>query len=211
MSTFSTGNLHHKFTLPEGSPPELIAVIENAVRDVFQRHGPGAFWAPREAAIVHEVGHTIVGTHEGLTIQSVRVFSRPGNAWSGWCAEEEGQWMSNPGTSAENDLSRARVVIAGLAGEAITGLDRPGSSLDEVVVSQLLGHNAAAKLHDPTLSEFHVYAERLWHEQVWGVAIAILRINREPFLQLAKHLQQTDKIKGGKLRSVLAQVRRIAP
>jgi hypothetical protein len=69
------------------------------------------------------------------------------------------------------------------------------------------------KLADPSLSDaaYDDFAKRLWYEQVWDVTIAILRANRGPFQQLADHLHRTEKIKGGKLRAVLAQIRRIAP
>jgi hypothetical protein len=218
MSTASTGNFPHKFELPKGTPPEIIAVIENAARNAIDHHGVPAFEMSRNAAIAHEAGHVIVAAHEGVNFQSVRIFSRSmppfGEVWGGWCAEEDGkEWTTGPDTSAESDLSRARIIVAGLAGEAACRLDKPGSSLDELVLSQVVGHNAAAKLYNPTLSdaEFSAYEERLWHEQVWGVAVAILCANRKPFMRLADHLHQHERIKGGKLRNVLAQVRRIAP
>src|SRR5262245_48258520 len=194
-------------------------MIVDATRRALDRHGVSAFEMSREAAVAHEVGHTIVATHEGLIIQSVRIFSRPmpppfGTAWGGWCAEKDStEWTTGPDTSAESDLSRARIIIAGLAGEAVVGLDKPGSSLDELALSQLIGINAGVKLGDPTLSdEAHsAFVQRLWHERVWGVAIAILSNNREPFIQLANLLYQRERVNGGKLRSVLAQIRRIAP
>jgi hypothetical protein len=201
--------------LPKGTPPELIAIIEDAMRDTLDRHGASAFMASREAAIAHEAGHTIVMTHEGLTVESVRIFSRSvllGRAWSGWCAEKDGEWTSGPDTSAESDLSRARVIIAGLAGEAITRLDTPGSSLDELALSQFIGHNAAAKLADPHLSdaEYDAFVQQLWHERVWRRTLAILDANRDPFMRLVEHLHRHETVKGSKLRAVLAQIRRIA-
>jgi hypothetical protein len=153
-------------------------------------------------------------------MQSVRIFSRPtpvGTAWGGWCTpipEDDKEWTTGPDSSVESDLSRARIIIAGLAGEAVTGLDKPGSSLDELVLSQVIGHNAAVKRGiDPMLSEaaYHAFVKQFWNEQVWDVAIAILRANHGPFQQLAGHLLRREKIKGDKLRTVLDQVRRITP
>jgi hypothetical protein len=219
MSTQSTANSLAS-VLPKGAPPELIANIENACHDAFARHGVSAFEMSREAAIAHEIGHTIVMAHEGLAVQSVRVFFRSmpifGNVWGGWCAEKDGkEWTSGPDTSAESDLSRARIVIGGLAGEVACRLDKPGSSLDELVLSQWLGIYAASKLGNRMLSDTeninNAYAQQLWQERVWRVALDILFGNREPFMRLVEHLQQHERIKGGKLRSVLAQVRRIAP
>ena len=54
--------------LQQGAPPELLSAIEDAARNVLDRHGKTAFAAPRELAILHETGHAIVGTHEGFTI-----------------------------------------------------------------------------------------------------------------------------------------------
>jgi hypothetical protein len=205
---------------PHGAPPEFINAYAQATRNVLERHGPSAFEAPRDAAITHEVGHAIVGTHEEFTIRSVRVFARsvnqwplPGTLWGGRCLESGGNWTTGPDSSAANDLRRARFIIAGLAGETAARLDRPGSSLDELIFSQIVGANAASKLADYSKlrddAEYTEYVKCLWHEQVWGVVIAILRANWEVFNQLAVLLQQHEQVRGGKLRKVLAQVRRI--
>jgi hypothetical protein len=162
------------------------------------------------------MGHAIVAAHEGLTVRSVTIFPRSvpnvGLAWGGWCMDAGGTWTSDPDSTADEDLRRARIVIAGLAGEAMAGCDLPGSSLDELALSQLIGINAAVKLGDPALSdEAHsAYVQRLWHEQVWGVTISILRANYEPFNALVQALHEKEKVKGARLRQVLAQVRRIA-
>ena len=55
--------------LPKGTPPELIAAIEDATRKAFNSHGLSAFEMSRDAALAHEVGHTIVATAEGLVIR----------------------------------------------------------------------------------------------------------------------------------------------
>ena len=79
--------------------------------------------------------------------------------------------------------------------------------------SQLVGLNAAAKLDDdPDQSdeEYSAYAQRLWHERVWNAALAILFANEEPFNRLVQALHEKEKVKGARLRHVLAQVRRVA-
>src|SRR5262249_38257734 len=138
----ASAQAHLLSILPKGVPPAAAVVIEEAALKAFTSHGPSAFEMSRTAAIVHECGPTIVGTAEGMTIGSVRIFSRStpfGDAWGGWCAEKhKTEWTSGPDSSVEEDLSRARIIVAGLAGEAICGKDRPGSSIDELVVSQLL-------------------------------------------------------------------------
>lgn len=196
------------------APPELKAIVESAVRGALAQHGPSAFAQPQEAAIAHEVGHAVVGAYEGLFIENVSVFSRrvPSqvDTWGGWVSCDGPAWRTGPDTSAANDLSAARMIIAGLAGEAICRLDKPGSSLDELALSQLVGLNAATKLADPQLSAdaYDTFAKRLWHEQVWDTTLNILHNNREPFQRLAELLQERQEIKGKKLRDVLAQIRR---
>jgi hypothetical protein len=201
--------------LPQGTPPQLISAIEDAIHDTLNHHGAGAFEAPREAAIFHEVGHAIVGTHEGIRIREITISSRStalwGRVWGGRCLQFGGTWTTGPDTSADDDLHRARMIIAGLAAETLTGTDRPGSSLDELALSQLVGINAAVKLGDPTLSDdaHSAYVEELWHERVWGAAVAILRANHKPFFELAECLNQKERVRGWKLHKILAQMERI--
>jgi hypothetical protein len=145
-------------TLPHGAPPELLTGIGDAAVQAFREHGAAAFAAPREAAAAHEAGHAIVGTAEGFRIRKVTVFPRSqmpglGEVWGGRCMEADGSWTTGPDSSADEDLRHARMIIAGIAAEAFVGLDKPGSSLDEVAVSQMIGINIGVKLGDPTLSE----------------------------------------------------------
>ena len=203
-------------TLPQDTPPALITAIEDEAHSVFDRHGLAAFMMPREAAVAHETGHAIIAAHEGLTVRSVTVFSRSvpniGVVWGGWCMDGGGPWTTGPDSSAADDLRRARIIVAGLAGEAVTRQDLPGSSIDELALSQLIGLNAAVKLDDDpgrTDEEYAAYAQRLWNEQVWKVAIAILLANHEPFNSLAQCLAEKEKVKGPRLRHVLQQIRRI--
>jgi hypothetical protein len=68
------------------SPPMLTAAIDNATRAVLEQHdGIEAFIGTREAAVAHEVGHAIVGTHEGLKIRRISIYSY-GNNWGGVAA-----------------------------------------------------------------------------------------------------------------------------
>jgi hypothetical protein len=201
--------------LVKEAPAEFFEAIRDATLRAFHEHGAAAFAAPRRAAAAHEAGHAIVGTAEGLRIRSLTVFpqSAPGlgEVWGGRCMEASGKWASTPDTSADENLSRARFYIAGLAAEALTRLDKPGSSVDELALSQTLAHNAGLKL-EPTLSyaERAAYEQQIWHEQVWEVALAILRTNRAPFQQLASHFCEHEFIDGKQLHKILAAVERRA-
>jgi hypothetical protein len=211
-TTYARAAAPAELSLPQGTPPQLISAIEDAIHDALNRHGAVAFEAPREVAIFHEVGHAIVGTHEGIKIREITISSTAfGQVWGGRCLQFGGTWTTGPDTSADDDLHRARMIIAGLAAEALTGTDRPGSSLDELALSQLVGINAAVKLGDPTLNdEAHLaYVQQLWHERVWRAAVAILRANRKPFFELAECLNQKERVRGWKLHKILAQMERI--
>ena len=190
------------------APTELARAINGAIRKVLDQHGPVAFAMPRDAAIVHEVAHAIVGAHEGLKIRCVRitayaVFGVLEVVWSGSC-DEAGPWSCGPHSTVDADLSRARMTIAGLAGETVTGLDKPGSSLDELVLSQTIVSGVAVKLGHPDEEA----AQRLWHARVWNEALLILRENNLPFCELAGALDARELVKGKKLREILRRVKR---
>jgi hypothetical protein len=59
--------------------------------------------------------------------------------------------------------------------------------------------------------ELGAYAQRLWHKQVWDVAVKILYGNREAFNHLVEHLHQHHRVQGGKLNKLLAEVKKVAP
>jgi hypothetical protein len=201
-------------TLPKGAPPGLIAGIEDAALRAYDEHGAAAFAAPLEAAVAHETGHGIIGAAEGFGIRKITIFARMvpglGEVWGGRCEEAAATWTTGPDTSADEDLRRARFAIAGLAGEAIMRMDKPGSSLDELALSQMLGCNAGTKLDDPARTDEAqaAFVQKLWHEEVWGVAIAILRANQEPFSQLAGCLHRDREVQGRTLDKILSQVKR---
>jgi hypothetical protein len=201
--------------LPQGTPPEDIAAIEDYACELFHRHGAAAFAAPREAALAHEASHAIVGTHEGLPIRQILIYSRSdprlGTLWGGRCLEAGWGWTTGPETSADDDLKRARFIIAGLAGEVLTKQDRPGSSLDEKYMSEKLAHHAAMKLTALSGADFATYIQNLWHEQIWRVAFIILRANFDLLNEIASHLDQCECLGGTKLGKLLAKVKRITP
>ena len=63
-------------SFPEGLPQDLNDCVVEQVRTLYAKHGPAAFAMPKDAAAAHEAGHAIVGTHEGLAITGVKIFSR---------------------------------------------------------------------------------------------------------------------------------------
>jgi hypothetical protein len=151
-----------------------------------------------------------------LTIRRIEIHSKPdptfGSVWGGRCVEAGWGWTSTNDTTAEEDLRRARFIVAGLTGEVLAKLDTPGSSIDEERLSRELGVNAALKLRDPALSqaEYVTFAINLCDQRVWRVAEAILRANWDILNQLAVHLDQHEQVKGNQLQKLLANVRKIA-
>ena len=100
------------------------------------------------------------------------------------------------------------MTIAGLAGEAFARVDKPASSLDELVISQMLGANAVRKLKpELNLEQLNTESERHWHEQIWRAVLLILRKNAVPFTRLSNYLFEKEKIRGDKLRKILAQIK----
>jgi len=57
--------------------PAVTGALERAakaaMRDIFLRHGPEALLMPRDLAVCHEVGHVIVATVDGVSIEYVEV------------------------------------------------------------------------------------------------------------------------------------------
>jgi hypothetical protein len=197
-------------------PPGLMTHFGDVVRDIFIQHGASAFKSTREVAIAHEVGHAIVGAHEGFEIRRIMITPRSAPngelVWGGRYQPAGGTFRSGPDTSPDENLRRARLIIAGLAGEVATRTDVPGSSVDELAMSQLLACNAALKLADPGLNdaEREAYARQLFHKQVFCVAVNILCGNADLFNRLVEHLHQHEHARGDKLRRALAQVKRVS-
>jgi hypothetical protein len=207
--------LHFLPVLPPHIPPEVVDSIRAAALHAYLEQGASAFAATREETTNHEAGHAIVGTAEGIKIRSISIFQQSmpgvGQVWTGRCIEEASTWSSGPNTTAEDDLGRARFILAGYMAERLTGHDRAGSSLDEIMLSQFVFTNAAVKLGDPPLRDeaaLFAYRKELYTKEVWGVTQEILRANHEPCKQLAEYLYQHKHVRGQTLDKVLAQVER---
>jgi hypothetical protein len=203
--------------LPLGIPPEYVDIIMENMRAVYVQHGPSAFAMTREAALYHEGAHALIGWHEGLRICSVSITSRVvpelGTSWGGWCMHNDPPWPIGQDTPVKNDLRLARMKIAGIVGEAVAGLDKPGSAIDELVISQYVGQIAARKVVDVnriSQEEFDAFAQEYWHEKVWGVGIQILANNEKAFREIIQELHLHEKVKGRRLRDILNKVKRIA-
>ena len=197
--------------------PAMAATIENNVRKVLDQHGIGAFAMPRAAALVHAAGHGIVACAQGWLVRFVRVWAEtvplPGGsdvvAWTGLCQTASGAWTADNHSKVANDLKHAIDMTAGLVAETLTKVNLPGSSLDEVVRSQSLAALIVDKLR-PGLNpmQLNVTAKAFWNELIWGAAVDILQANRGPLKALAAALDEFGEVRGRRLRTILATVKR---
>ena len=191
---------------PIGTPGELIAETDIFAGKILAKHGIKAFAMPFEAAVAHESGHVIVAAAEGCKIDKVclirSMLPALGEIWGGKFLERN-RWTRDANTPPQDDLRRARIVIAGYAGEKAYGVARPGSSLDERALSYFLAVLAADNLKRTDW-------QALWHEQVWKPIKPVFETNRRPFEQLMDALCSHERVQGAKLQTILSHVKPIA-
>jgi hypothetical protein len=178
-----------------------MALLEHRVKEILAAEGASAFAMPADAAAAHEGGHAVVMRHEGLAVRRVEIFKAPitgpatsvfGTAWAGNTSGKK--WAVDDTTNFADDLRRARVVIGGLAAEAVWGVARSGSSLDEIITAQAIVVTAATKLG--------VGGEELW-PKVWMQALEICHRNRSVIAAVAERLMHCGSVTGGALRDLL--------
>ena len=174
--------------------------LSQLVANVLAKYGHQAFESPKELACVHEAGHAIVATWLGETVTSVLVYECP-VGWAGFC-----DWKGDPWRIDSGDKSRllvlARHMYAGLAGERMwadnTEARRQGSSLDELIVSQLATAMAAGS---------DVAGYELWQSEVYWPVLKCLDRHRVAFGEIADHLIEHNRMKGRNLRNALVWVK----
>jgi hypothetical protein len=189
-------------------PPEANAYVHDcitqAAQEILASEGMQAFEMPKSAALAHEVGHCIVGTHEGLCIVEVRVFERSAGVWCG-VVNESSSWHIDIDTPIETALARARYLVAGIAGEAV--LDpvhrRSGSSVDEVILVQML----LAGIWQQRRAEFGG-VDDLGDlcRAVWLQVCCIIKHNENVAHGLMRKLERTGRVYGKPLIASLRQV-----
>ena len=194
-------------------PPSLrcaaLEFISNQSVKILEAEGIAGLEIPREEAAAHEAGHAVVAQHEGYAIERIivaekfwSVAGRPVTVWTGFTYLGGPRTLVvGPRTDPGNDLSYARVLIAGLVGEEIAGLARDASSIDELIMSQAVVSVAAGKLG--------VDGEALWASAVWRRTAKIIRHNIQPLNQITGHLLYAEEIDGAVLKQMLSEVRRL--
>jgi hypothetical protein len=171
---------------------------------LLRRHGPRAFEMPKRAAAIHEAGHAVVMSILGVRVTSVMIepMARGGKLYWGGNTEAPELAFADTPTSPigfATLLSRSRIVYAGLAAEGLfAGNDRrEGSSLDEIVLSQMLAEHGARLVG--------VDAGRLWQDEVATWCNITLHRNCEVHAEIATALMNRGRLKGKVLRELCAK------
>jgi hypothetical protein len=185
------------------------------IERLLASEGPHAFELPRSAAIAHETGHAIVGTHEGIAISAVRVWSVPvspqeyrlmGPTWTGETVDPA--WGITPITPTAVILSRVRMILAGVIGEAVLDPEncRKGSSLDERLLGRMLCETLLRQHADdfPDIDR----PQDIYCMLVMQVS-AILKRNEGMAQCLMRKLAHQGTVRGQPLAKILQQVRRV--
>ena len=172
---------------------------------IFRNHGPRAFEMPKRAAAIHEAGHVVINSVLGVQTTKVLIDSitRGGKLfWIGYTDAPNLAFVDSPASPVSFDhiLRRSRATYAGLAAELIFAGDdrREGSSLDEIIMSQLLAERAASLVG--------LSAPTLWRDEVAAWCNIHLRCNHKAHVKITTALMNRGRLKGKVLRELCAEV-----
>jgi hypothetical protein len=172
---------------------------------LLRKHGPRAFEMPKRAAAIHEAGHVVINSAVGVRTTSVLIDHLHRNselAWIGYTNAPDLAFVDTPTAPAGFDklLMKSRTTCAGIAAEMLfAGPDRrEGSSLDEIIMSQIFAEMAASLVG--------AEPEALWQNDVWSWCMAQLHHNRNAHAGIAAALVERKRLKGKALRDMCAKV-----
>jgi hypothetical protein len=175
------------------------------VIDLLRKHGPLAFEMPKRAAAIHEAGHVVINSVLGIRTTKVLIDSitRGGKLfWIGYTDAPNLAFVDSPTSPVSFDhiLRRSRATYAGLAAELVFAGDdrREGSSLDEIIMSQLLAERAASLVG--------LSAPTLWRDEVSAWCNIHLRCNHKAHAGITTALMNRGRLKGKVLRELCAEV-----
>jgi hypothetical protein len=173
--------------------------------DLLRKYGLRAFEMPKRAAAIHEAGHATINCVLGVRTTSVLIdhIHRNGTLyWIGYTDAPDLALvdMSDAPAGFDKLLMRARSTYAGIAAERLfAGSDRrEGSSLDEIIVSQIFAERAASLIG--------AEPEALWKNDVAEWCIEQLVLNRVVHAQISAALVERKRLKGKALRELCAKV-----
>lgn len=173
---------------------------------IMRKHGLRAFEMPKRAAAIHEAGHVVINCVVGVRTTSVLIdhIHRNGELfWIGHTDAPDLAFVDAPTAPAGFDklLMKARTTYAGIAAEELfAGPDRrEGSSLDEIIMSQIFAERAASLIG--------AEPEALWQNDVWAWCMAELHHNRKAHAEIAAALMERKRLKGKALRDLCRKVK----
>lgn len=177
--------------------------------NIMRKHGPRAFEMPKRAAAIHEAGHVVINAILGIRNTLSLIDQKRGGdgqpLWFGFTDVAGDMLVDTPECPASFDdtLARARATYAGIAAEDVLAGDdrREASSLDEVVMSQLLAERAA-ELGGRD-------GESLWQSEVAAWCMRQIAVNQEIHGQIVTALLNRKRLKGKLLRELCVKVRSI--
>jgi hypothetical protein len=165
--------------------------LDKEMSRILDQYGPRAFANPKSSAAIHEAGHAVVYAVMRKGIKRIRIReAAPGN-WIGMtdCRSRKPARTETP----KQCIDLARSLYAGVMAEHLFDRDyREGSSLDEVIASQLVGAHAAnlAGMHDQ---------EIYWQQNVHEIVAADLRRNKDAVHAVAERLYVHHKVESPEL------------
>lgn len=190
--------------LPNEAADLVEAHIDRMIRLGIAIQGKDALLAPRWHAALHEAGHAVVATLEGLGVEAVSVkpeWFEGVKTWSGktWTGVRSGK--VGPATSLEQDAARLRYTLAGYVSEVCFTEDdfRLASSADETGIADIIAWTISAKTGEPPKK---IYLDGCLY------ARAQLKHNADIVKTIAKKLMHARKLRGAPLQKLLAKVKK---
>ncbi len=178
--------------------PNIGTIVRRMLEDeharVLAQYGPAAFECPRHAAAIHEAGHVVLYAIQGVVVDHTRIERTP-SGWIGFTSAPDCAFRIEHGVgeSLELYLNRARQLAAGVIAEELFDRDfRRGSSLDEVVMSQVLAVKAS-------LLAGAADEGRYWQQEVWRATGIVLQRHRQAVMEIAHDLHDCERLSGAAL------------
>jgi hypothetical protein len=172
--------------------------LNKEMNRVLDQYDASAFACPKSSAAIHEAGHVVVYAVMRKGVKRARIREVvPGN-WIGMtdCRSRKPARTETP----RQCLDLARSLYAGVMAEHLFDRDfREGSSLDEVIASQIVGAHAANLAGMPDQATY-------WQQNVHEAVAADLIRNKDAVRAVAERLYARNKVESPELERLCAGV-----
>ena len=177
-----------------GIGEQLRGDLERECARILGLHGPAAFVCTKHAAAIHEAGHVVLLAVDGLELDYAFI-RQTAAGWTGMTMPKNGSWRLTSDTSPAELIRRSGHLLAGVAAEELFDADfRAGSSLDEVLVSQLLAALAADGAD----------GRELWEQQVRGPVMRRLVERQRSLVDIAEYLLEHGRLDNADVGHLMA-------